>query len=166
MCDCGSTPSCNITAITKGEKGDTGATGADGAGFLTARVTMSAAELLTGNSVPIDAIAAPGAGLAIEIISASVKYVYATAAFGTGKYLTLQASTGTYAQYQSGNVLNKTSSRFSKFTDTSAIIYTTPTTDLGNQLVDNDKITIKTDADSATGGGNVIVYITYRLVTI
>lgn len=27
MCDCGSTPSCNITAITKGEKGDTGATG-------------------------------------------------------------------------------------------------------------------------------------------
>lgn len=166
MRDCGSTPSCNITAITKGEKGDTGATGADGQGFLTARVTLSSAEILTANSVPIDAITAPGAGYAIEIISASVKYVYATAAFDVGKFFTLQASTGNYPQYQSGNVLNRTSSRFSKFTETSSIVFTSPTTDLGNQLVDNDKITIKADADSAAGGGNVIIYITYRVVTI
>jgi len=103
-----------------------------------------------------------GFGTAIEIISASVKYVYATAAFGTGKYFTLQASTGTYPMYQSANVLNRTSSRFSKFTDTTAIIFTTPTTDALNQLVDNDKITIKVDADSATGGGNAIIYITWK----
>ncbi len=166
MCDCGSTPGCNITALTKGEKGDTGATGADGDGFLTAKITLSAADILTANSVPIDAIAAPGAGTAIEIISASVKYTYATAAFGTGKFFTLQASTGTYPMYQSSNVLNRTSNRFSKFTDTTAIVFTTPTTDCGVQLVDNDKITIKADADSATGGGSAIIYITYRIVSL
>ena len=166
MCDCGSTPGCNITALTKGEKGDTGATGADGAGFLTARIALSNADIKTANSVPIDAIAAPGAGYAIEIVSASVKYVYYGAAFDIGKYFTLQANTGDYAQYRSGNVLNKASSRFSKFTDTSAIMFTTGNTDLGNQLVDNDKITIKADADSAIGESNAIIYITYRIVTL
>lgn len=53
MCDCGSTPGCNITALTKGEKGDTGATGASAfVGFVsTTTQTLNAAYDLMSAAV-------------------------------------------------------------------------------------------------------------------
>jgi hypothetical protein len=46
-------------------------------------VAIGSAQILAGNTTPVQLIAAPGAGLAIIPISAVVKYTYITAAYAT-----------------------------------------------------------------------------------
>lgn len=46
-------------------------------------VAIGGAQILAGNTTPVQLIAAPGAGLAIIPISVVVKYTYITAAFAT-----------------------------------------------------------------------------------
>jgi hypothetical protein len=46
-------------------------------------VAISSAQILAGNTTPVQLVAAPGAGLAIIPISAVVKYTYITAAYAT-----------------------------------------------------------------------------------
>jgi hypothetical protein len=58
----------------------------DGSKFiLNTKVSLSAAQIKTANSVPVSVISAPGAGkVAIEIISAFYKFQYGTVAFDSG----------------------------------------------------------------------------------
>jgi hypothetical protein len=46
-------------------------------------VAIGSAQILAGNTTPVQLVAAPGAGLAIIPISAVVKYTYITAAYAT-----------------------------------------------------------------------------------
>lgn len=157
----------NITALTKGEKGDPGATGSGGAGILSVKVSISSASIKTGFSAPIDVIAAPGDGFAIDIISAAVRYTFATTAYNTGKNISLKASSGTYAQFISSDILNKTSARFSKLYDASSILANvTPTVDMLNQLAFNSKIVAVVDADSTIGDATATLYVSYRIITL
>jgi hypothetical protein len=49
--------------------------------ILEASVTIASADVLQLNSTPIEIVAAPGAGYAIEVVSASVKIDFNSAAY-------------------------------------------------------------------------------------
>lgn len=121
------------------------------------KVSLTAAQIKTGNSVPIDAIAAPGAGYAIDIISAYQKYNYGTVAF-TSTYAALKTETATsdYFYSEAGTF------------DGAVDSFTRMTAGLGplNMLVENKKVRIVLDSDSAVGDGDAEFYILYRIITL
>jgi hypothetical protein len=53
----------------------------------TAKLTIATADVLHLNTTPIEIVAAPGAGYAIEVISASMKMVYVSATYATNTSL-------------------------------------------------------------------------------
>jgi hypothetical protein len=124
---------------------------------LTVTVSLTAVQLATGNSVPIQAIAAPGAGLAIEVISASVSYTYSTAVY-TATTMALITSTASANQAVTGTILSVGSSTFVKATMVQSASI---------QLIANKALMIQTQADGGAGAvGTAKVYICYRVITV
>jgi hypothetical protein len=64
----------------------------------TAKLTIATADVLTLNTTPIEIVAAPGAGYAIEVISASMKMVYNSATYSTNTSLELLTAGATDSQ--------------------------------------------------------------------
>ena len=56
----------------------------------TVKLTIASADVLTLNTVPIEIVAAPGAGFAIRIIDVSLKMVYNSVPYATNTRLQLQ----------------------------------------------------------------------------
>ena len=131
-----------------------------GSGFiLHKKVSLTAAQIKTGNSVPITLITAPGAGFAIEVISALYNFQYGTVAFDSGgSQFELKTDTAAQKQMLSAAVLNGTTSLFSKF-DSSYVAAT--------QIVDNKALTFKlSGADATVGDSTIDLYINYRIITL
>jgi len=57
-------------------------------------VTITAANIIAMNGTPVNVIAAPGAGYAIQYLSSSLVYDYDTATFGGGGDVTLEYTGG------------------------------------------------------------------------
>jgi hypothetical protein len=130
----------------------------------TAGITQSAslsitnAQILTLNSVPLTIVTAPGTGLAIEVVSASINYTYNSAVY-TAITVGLKTDTASANQATSSTILSVASSTFCRIPIiTSASI----------QLVANKALTVISNADGSAGGtnGSAVVYITYRIITI
>lgn len=69
-------------ASVKGNLSVTGSVGGGAnAGLLTKTVTLTATQLLALKTTPVQIIAAPGAGLAIDVLSISLKYKFVTTAY-------------------------------------------------------------------------------------
>lgn len=126
-------------------------------GVLSTYVSLSSANILDLNSVPIEAIPAPGVGYAIEVISGSVKYTVGGIAYTSGGQIMLLTDTASSGQQQ---LINSTafagSSFFERFTNT-----------IGGKMIENKAIMIQCqNADFATGNGTAKVYISYRIITV
>lgn len=68
---------------------------ADGNRFINyAEATLTAAQIILLFTTPVAVVAAPGADKAIELISATVIYKFATAAYGAGGALSIAFSGG------------------------------------------------------------------------
>ena len=131
-----------------------------GSGFiLQKKVSLTAAQIKTGNSVPITLITAPGAGFAIEVISALYNFQYGTVAFDSGgSQFELKTDTASQKQMLSTAVLNGTASIFAKF-DSSNVAAT--------QIVDNKALTFAlSGADATVGDSTIDLYINYRIITL
>ncbi|MGD0710199.1 MAG: hypothetical protein ABR968_03385 [Bacteroidales bacterium] len=118
--------------------------------FTTFRLTISAAQLKTANSIAIDIpqLAAPGRGYAWSIAMAELRFSAGSTAF-TSTNVFLITDTAAIEQMVSGFILNSGADSFSKFLSTGSS---------DTAIVENKKVTIVTNADSATGDGYCIIY--------
>lgn len=121
--------------------------------------SLTAAQVKTLYSIPIEVIPAPGVGYAIEVITASSRLNYGSVAFNSaGTALILQTDTAAYPQTASDTILNNTSNVFSKH------LHKTSDT---VQLVENKALMISiATADSTLGDSTIDTYISYRIITL
>ena len=69
-------------------------------GALCTSVSIPTASVLTLNSVPVEIVAAPGAGFAIQVLSASMRMIFNSAGYTTNTTLQLiSSSAGTEEQF-------------------------------------------------------------------
>ena len=126
-----------------------------------AYLAISSADVLQLNSTPLTIVAAQGAGTAIEVISASVKIDFNTAAYATSTNILISNSSSNTDQFRAGGVLASTVSTFKRF------ILTNPTGATDTQIIENDSLIIKCDsADPTAGDSDITVYVLYRVITV
>ena len=133
----------------------------DGEKFiLSTKVSLSAAQIKTVNSVPVSVISAPGSGKVIEIVSAFLSFNYGTVTFDAAASFEVSLYTDTAGgrQYSTANnILNKTSSTIQTFDKDAST---------ASQLVDNKAIFIDGGDDSTVGDSTIDLYINYRIITL
>jgi hypothetical protein len=126
----------------------------------TAKLTIATADVLHLNTTPIEIVAAPGAGYAIEVISASMKMVYVSATYATNTSLELITAGATNSQ--ASTVIKNSVSTIRRFADATTLASATAT-----QLVDNAALNVTVaSGDPTAGDSDITVYVTYRIITL
>ena len=126
----------------------------------TAKLTIASADVLHLNTTPIEIVAAPGAGYAIEVISASMKMVYNSATYATNTSLELITAGATNSQ--ASTVIKNSASTIRRFADATTLASATAT-----QLVDNAALNVTVaSGDPTAGDSDITIYVTYRIITL
>ena len=126
----------------------------------TAKLTIATADVLHLNTTPIEIVAAPGAGYAIEVISASMKMVYNSATYATNTSLELLTTGATNSQ--ASTVIKNSASTIRRFADATTLASATAT-----QLVDNAALNVTVaSGDPTAGDSDITIYVTYRIITL
>jgi hypothetical protein len=125
----------------------------------TAKLTIATADVLTLNTTPIEIVVAPGAGYAIEVISASMKMVYVSATYATNTSLELITAGATNSQ--ASTVIKNSASTIRRFADATTLASATAT-----QLVENAALNVTVASGDPTGDSDITVYCTYRIITL
>jgi hypothetical protein len=126
----------------------------------TAKLTIATADVLHLNTTPIEIVAAPGAGYAIEVISASMKMVYNSATYATNTSLELLTAGATNSQ--ASTVIKNSASTIRRFADATTLASATAT-----QLVDNAALNVTVaSGDPTAGDSDITIYVTYRIITL
>jgi hypothetical protein len=120
----------------------------------------SGIECIHLNTTPIEIVAAPGAGYAIEVISASMKMVYVSATYATNTSLELITAGATNSQ--ASTVIKNSASTIRRFADATTLASATAT-----QLVENAALNVTVaSGDPTAGDSDITVYCTYRIITL
>jgi len=125
-----------------------------------ASLTIASADVLTLNTTPIEIVAAPGVGFAIEVLSASFKMVYVTTQYATNFNIQILTS-GANTQQLEIDALNAsvTTNRTFEKSFTNA-----PT---ATQLLENAAVNVTVETgDPTAGDSDITVYVTYRIITL
>ena len=126
----------------------------------TAKLTIATADVLHLNTTPIEIVAAPGAGYAIEVISASMKMVYNSATYATNTSLELITAGATNSQ--ASTVIKNSASTIRRFADATTLASATAT-----QLVENAALNVTVaSGDPTAGDSDITIYVTYRIITL
>jgi hypothetical protein len=124
--------------------------------FSKFKINLTSAQLHTANSIPIDILPAPGRGYAWSVAMAELRYFAGSIPFASTT-LFIITDTAAIEQMVSGVILNSYADSFSKFLSTGS-------SDLA--IVENKKVTIVTNADSATGDGYCTIYGVARKIKL
>lgn len=156
------------SGLLKGVKGESG----DVLEFSTSilledKISVSSSEILALNTTPKELVAAPGTGKAIELISWSPSITFNTTPYATNTNLivitdTAQLSQGT-DNFNNEKILQSTGDRILKlglgFTGLSSV------TD--KQLIEDKALTLSVEGGNPTAGdSSIIIYFTYRVITL
>ena len=121
-------------------------------------IDLSSAEILALNGTPKTVVAAPGSGKLLQVLSATVKYTFVTAAYASGT--TLRVGTETGQDSYTCKVLDATTNSirtFQPFDHTSS-----PAGYTGSS--ENTAITIDTNTTATTGSGTCKVWVRYQII--
>lgn len=121
----------------------------------TVKVSLTASQILTANSAPVEVIPAPGAGKIISVVSALCKFNFGTTAFDGVTLADLIHATATSASVSTGDIGGGVST-FGAMSPGYG----------GIQLVENQALLFKADGDSTVGDSTVDLYITYSVITL
>lgn len=126
----------------------------------TVKVTIPSAQVLTIYSVPVVAIASPGAGYFIKVTSCSCKLIFNSVAYTTGLDLQVSTNTANNTEWLITGALNGTLTA-NKMGIAQSAIFASDT-----QLISNQSVIIQgaSGADPLLGNSNIVVYITYEIV--
>jgi len=121
----------------------------------SASLTIASADVLTLNTTPLTIVPAVS-GKAIEVISASVKIDFNSAAYATNTNIALTTSGATTEQYGAA-ILNATVSTHKKLQEVTSTTATTT-----QMIVNADlQVTVKT-GDPTAGDSDIEVFVLYR----
>lgn len=134
----------------------------DASAIYSAELDITTSQVLVLNGTPLEIVAAPGAGYAIEVDKASFKLTYNSIAYATNTDLEIITDTATIAQ-------RKTSSGAINGTVTQHIIMgeipSAGATD--TQIIENKSLKVQVPTGNPTAGNSGIkIYITYRIITV
>jgi hypothetical protein len=123
-------------------------------------ITIASAAVLTLNSSPVTIVPAPGAGYAIEVISASAKMVYNSVAYATNTTIQVESNGATTPQFRLLNGINQTIS-----SHRSLGRYVSANTE--TQIIENaDLMVTVAGGDPTAGDSDIKVYLRYRLIEL
>lgn len=122
-------------------------------------VTIPTAQVLTLNTVPVEIVAAPGAGYAIEVISGVSSIVYNSVTYATNTTIGLISAGADDSQYE----LDFLAATITKKNVLSPNLSSNNRT----QMLENTalNVTVQT-GDPTAGDSDITVYVTYRLIEI
>ena len=126
----------------------------------TTSLVLSAGEIKTLNTTPIELVAAPGSGKVVKIQSIVANLTFGTVAFATNTNLQIITSGASVSQYEL-DMLGATVSTIRQMKDntTSNVAHT--------QLLDNTAVNVIAETgDPTTGDGTVTIYATYDIITL
>ena len=127
---------------------------------MSASLSIPTASVLTLNTTPLEIVAAPAAGYAIEVISFSMSLNYNSAAYATNTTLIL--ITDTANTYQASTLIKNTTTSIRR-----GVINSTPASATTNQLIAGKSLKVSVDSGNPTAGNSDIkVYVLYRLITL
>jgi len=123
-----------------------------------ASLTITTAQVLALNTTPLEIIAAPPVGTAIEVTSAIMKLDFNTTQYATNTSLILENPSST--EMQCVNVINQAADAFSRFEFEFGAT-------AGVQYVENEAVNLTTlTGDPTAGDSDITVYVTYRIITL
>jgi hypothetical protein len=126
--------------------------------FTVFKITLSAAQIKTANGTAVDIpqLAAPGKGYAWSLLMAELRFFAGSIPFSSTTVFLL-TDTAAIEQMVSGVILNSAADSFSKFVSTGSS---------DTAIVENKKVSIVANADSATGNGFCIIYGVARRIRL
>lgn len=133
--------------------------GTSGAFVITKKITIASADILTLNATPVELIAAPGAGKAIQVISVMGRMNFLTAPYATNTDLQIIDTAG-------GGVL--ASDALILLGAVATLIATVPVNDASATAVTaNGSVSAKVaTGDPTAGSGTLDLYVSYKIVTL
>ena len=127
-----------------------------------AELSIPTASVLTGFATPLDIVAAPGAGYAIECISASQKITFNSVAYATNTTVQIINAGADTAQLETN-----TAGLTATVTKIQQIANTVNSTAGQTQLIENASLQWKVKTGNPTAGNSDIkVYVLYRTITL
>lgn len=130
-----------------------------GSDIRSASLVIASADVLQLNTTPQTIVAAQGAGKGIEVISASVKVDFNSAAYATNTSLKLICSGATYEQSQ-GSIAASVSS-------TTRLRTLPPSGATDTQVIENAALQVSVaSGDPATGDSDIEVFVLYRVINV
>ena len=123
----------------------------------SASLTIASADVLTLNTTPLTIVGAVS-GYAIEVVSASVKIDFNSAAYATNTDINVVCSGATQSQFKD-NVLAASVSTVRKLLPTSGLSAT------DTQLISNASLLVSVGSGNPTAGdSDITVFVNYRLI--
>ena len=126
-------------------------------------LVIPTASVLTLFATPIEIVAAPGVGYAIDVISATAKITYNSVAYATNTVLNLIYDGSTQAVLELAGAspfLAATSTLHGKF-------FGRNFSNASNQIIENAAVKVSVQTGNPTAGDSGIkVYVQYRIITI
>lgn len=124
-----------------------------------ASLTIPTAEVLTLNSVPVEIVAAPGAGYAVQVINAAFNIDFNSVAYATNTTLEVVTNTATTAQVKCE--ITSTSNQFG--TLSSAVIGNPTET----QIIENAALNVSVQTgDPTAGNSDIEIKVLYRIISV
>jgi len=124
-------------------------------------LVIPTASVLTLFATPIEIVAAPGSGYAIEVISASFSSTFNSVAYATNTNLLLITDTATVEQYNYSTGL-----AFTVTTHKQMIVKAASAVG-ATQIIANKALYVKAETGNPTAGNSDIkVYVQYRIITL
>jgi hypothetical protein len=134
---------------------------AGGAGVQLATVSLTSTQIKALNTTPIQLVAAPGTGKAIQVLGVMGSLTFLTAAYATHTELDIIDTTGTTVLFKdTGTLLAATSS-------TVATIQMSIASNAANLVTANGSVSVTVPTGNpATGAGSLKLYVTYQVITL
>lgn len=138
--------------------------GSQDSGLRSSKVTITSAQILQSNTTPIIIVSAPGIGYAIDLISAEARIAtYGGTPYATNTTLLYIIDTATVEHATESRILASTVTRITK--GSLGNVNSFGATD--TQLLENKALTVKANSGNPTAGNSdIIIYITYKLITL
>jgi len=124
-----------------------------------ASLTIATADVLTLNSAPIEIVAAPGAGYAIEVLSAVFSMTYNSIPYATNTTLQVKTSGASSSQIEFSSLLLALGADVLNSNQKQS----TSSSNMGDNAALN--LTVKTGNPTA-GNSDIKVYVTYRIIEL
>ena len=124
-----------------------------------ASLTIATADVLTLNATPIEIVAAPGAGFAIEVISATFKSTFNSVSYATNIDIDIRTI---------GSSVNLTTNVAKLgFTANTINLFALKADPAADQIIENTGIEVFVETgDPTAGNSDIKVYVTYRIITL